>query len=205
MAEKQTHLGRDARRAMIARAAQALIFEQGLGALRTRAVAARAGINISTLHFHVAGKSELIALAAETVRDDFLALLPPAPDPSRPARAMLRAEASAYEASLRDRPELAACYAEISQAGEAEEILSRFAEDWLARWVAILEIGRAQGVFRADLAPLPAALAITGALTAFGHRGGRGRGGDRLAMFRPVFEELERGVLAAPVGEGEGR
>ena len=192
------YIRKDERRAMIAAAARRLIAERGYAALRTREVAAEVGINISTLHHHVPSKAALALLVAETTRDAFLALLPPAPEPARPARAQLQAEAAAYRASLQDRPELAACYAQLSQSCDdpkIQSVLKGFTENWLARWTRILEIGRAQGAFRADLAPLPAALAITGALTAFGHRGPGGAARD-LTLFTPVFEELERGLLA---------
>lgn len=202
--EKQAYLRKDERRAMIAEAARALILESGLAALRTRDVAARVGINISTLHFHVPSKAALVVLVAETTRDSFLSLLPPAPDPAQPARAQLRAEAQAYHDSLRDRPELAACFGQLAQlAGTEPEVaamLDAFAQGWCQRYAEILAIGRAQSVFRPDLVPLPAALAITGALTAFGPRGTGG-----LAMFWPVFDEIERGFLARPDREGEAR
>lgn len=198
--EKQPYLRKDERRAMIAEAARALIVENGYAGLRTRDVAARIGINISTLHFHVANKAALVALVAETTRDAFLDLLPPAPDPARPARMQLRAEAQAYFQSLRDRPELAACFAQLMQLSASEPSIASqidgFTQGWCQRYAEILAIGRAQGVFRADLDPLAAALAMTGALTAFAPRGPKG-----LAMFWPVFDELERGFLAAPCVE----
>ncbi|MTH63254.1 TetR/AcrR family transcriptional regulator [Paracoccus shanxieyensis] len=194
---EKTYLGTNDRRTMIADAARALIVENGYAALRTRDVAARVGINISTLHYHVQNKAALVVLVADTTRDAFLALLPPAADPARPARAQLRAEAEAYFLSLRDRPELAACFAQLMQlAGSQPEIathLDGFAQGWCQRYAEILAIGRSQGVFRADLQPLAAALAMTGALTAFASRGPTG-----LAMFWPVFDELERGFLISP-------
>jgi len=202
MDHKQAYIRKDERRAMIAEAARALILENGYAALRTRDVAARVGINISTLHFHVPTKAALIELVAATTRDSFLAQLPLPPDPAQPARAQLRAEAQAYHDSLRDHPEQAACFAQLGQIAGTEPavaaMLDAFAQGWCQRYVEILAIGRAQGVFRADLAPLPGALAITGALTAFGPRGP-----DGLMMFWPVFDEIERGFLARPHNEGE--
>ncbi|WP_444461297.1 TetR/AcrR family transcriptional regulator [Rhodobacter capsulatus] len=195
----QPYLRQDRRREMIAAAAQALILEKGAAALRTRDVAARVGINISTLHFHVATKSGLLRLVAETTRAAFCALLPPAPDPARPARDQLRAEVQAYHDSLRDRPELAACFAQLAQIAPSEPeigaLIAEFTRGWCGRYAEILGLGRAQGVFRADLDPLPAALMITGALTAFGPRGPAG-----LALFWPVFTEIERGLIARPQG-----
>lgn len=198
-APPQHYLRQETRREMIAAAAQALILEKGAAALRTREVAARVGINISTLHFHVATKSGLLRLVAEATRDAFLALLPPAAHPDRPAPDQLRAEVQAYHDSLRDRPELAACFAQLAQIAAAEPeiaaLIADFTRDWCARYVEILALGRDQGAFRADLDPLPAAVMITGALTAFGPRGP-----DGLALFWPVFAEIERGLLARPTG-----
>jgi AcrR family transcriptional regulator len=197
--QSQHYLREDARRGMIAAAAIALILEKGAAALRTRDVAARVGINISTLHFHVATKSDLLRLVAETVRDAFLALLPPAPGPDRPAAAQLRAEVQAYHDSLRDRPELASCFAQLAQIAASEPeigaLIAAFTRDWCGRFVQILTLGRAEGAFRADLEPLPAALMITGALSAFGPRGPAG-----LALFWPVFTEIERGLLPRSTG-----
>ena len=202
--KKQPYLRGAERRDLIAEAARALMVENGLAALRTREVAARAGITVSTLHFHVATKSDLIALVAENSRDQFLALLPEAPDPDLPARTQLRAEARAYHDSLRDRPELAACFAQLQQLGGSEphvaEMLDEFTSGRLRRYETILEFGCTRGEFRADLAPLPAALALTGALTSFAQRGEGG-----LALYWPVYGELERGFLAAPSFGGERR
>ncbi|PYF12734.1 TetR family transcriptional regulator [Rhodobacter viridis] len=195
----QHYLRHETRREMIAAAAIAVILEKGAAALRTRDVAARVGINISTLHFHVATKSDMLRLVAETVRTAFEALLPPLPDPDRPAPDQLRAEVQAYHDSLRDRPELAACFAQLTQIAPSEPAIGALIEDftrnWCARYVEILTLGRAQGSFRANLAPLPTALMITGALTAFGPRGPGG-----LAQFWPVFTEIERGLQARPKG-----
>src|SRR3954470_10696985 len=52
---------RDDRRAELVEAAYQLIAEKGIEGLRTRDVAARVGINISTLHYHFDTKEKLIA------------------------------------------------------------------------------------------------------------------------------------------------
>ena len=83
-------------------------------------MAARLGINVSTLHFHVATKSALLRLVAETVRAAFDALLPPALDPAGSAQAQLRAEVQADHDSLRDRPELVVCFAQLAQIAPSE-------------------------------------------------------------------------------------
>jgi AcrR family transcriptional regulator len=192
---KQPYIRKDERRMMIADAARTLVLRNGIAGLRTRDVAAAVGINISTLHFHVPTKAALVALVAETTLETFLALLPCAPTPGRPAREQLRAEAQAYHDSLCNRPELTACFAQLAQIGAAEPeiatMLDSFSAGWCQRYAEILAIGKIQGVFRDDLDTLPAALAMTGALTAFGSRNAKNTG-----MFWPVFNELERGFLS---------
>lgn len=191
----QAYVRKDERRDMIADAARLLIAEKGLAALRTREVAERVGINVSTLHFHVPSKAALLTLVAETSRDAFLALLPPEPSAGSDALAQLRAEVRAFHDSLRDRPELIRCFGQLSQLAESDpEIaatLEAFTRGWACRYAAIIGIGRDQGVFRADVDPYPAALMATGALTAFAPRGPEG-----LAQFWPVYEEIERSLLA---------
>lgn len=196
----QSYVRKDERREMIADAARRLIAEKGLAALRTREVAERVGINISTLHFHVRSKAALLTLVAETSRDAFLALMPPEPAPGRDALAQLRAEVRAYHDSLRDRPELARCFTQLSQLAESDPEIAATLEDftrgWAGRYAAIIGIGRDQGVFRADVDPYPAALMATGALTAFAPRGPKG-----LAQFWPVYAEIERSLLAPAAKE----
>lgn len=196
----QPYVRKDERREMIADAARLLIAQKGLAALRTREVAERVGINISTLHFHVPSKAALLMLVAETSRDAFLALLPPEPSPERDALAQLREEVWAFHDSLRARPELAGCFAQLSQLAESDpEIavtLEDFTRGWAGRYAAIIGIGRDQGVFRADVDPYPAALMATGALTAFAPRGPEG-----MALFWPVYEEIERSLLAPEAKE----
>ena len=183
------------RREMIAQAARQLIAEQGLAALRTRAVADRVGINISTLHFHISGKAALLDFVATTTRDAFLALLPPEPDPKYNARDQLHREVQAYHDSLRDQPELAVCFAQLSQAAasnpELAQTLADFTKNWCGRYCKIMTFGRDQGVFRPNLDPFAAALMVTGALTAFAQHGPGG-----LAHFWPVYSEIERSLLA---------
>ncbi|GHG90835.1 TetR/AcrR family transcriptional regulator [Pseudodonghicola xiamenensis] len=194
------YVRKDERREMIAEAARRLIAEKGLAALRTRDVAERVGINISTLHFHVRSKAALLTLVAETSRDAFLALLPPDPSPDRDALAQLRAEVQAFHDSLRDRPELARCFGQLAQLAETDAGIAATLEDftrgWAGRYAAIIGFGRDQGLFRADVDPYPAALMATGALTAFAPRGPGG-----LAQFWPVYQEIERGLQVRHVEE----
>jgi len=61
----------DTRRRDLMEAAQALIATRGLEGLRTRDVAARAGVNIATLHYYFATKEALIAGVVTHLSDQF--------------------------------------------------------------------------------------------------------------------------------------
>lgn len=62
---------RDERRAELVAAAYAMIAEKGLEGIRTRDVAARAGVNISTLHYYFGTKEALLLAVVEHVGTTF--------------------------------------------------------------------------------------------------------------------------------------
>src|SRR5689334_14077679 len=60
------------RRSELLDAAYTLIAEKGLEGLRTRDIVARAGVNISTLHYYFGTKDELLVAVLDHVRDKFV-------------------------------------------------------------------------------------------------------------------------------------
>lgn len=68
---------REARRAELVEAAYYLIADKGIEGLRTRDVAAKVGINISTLHYHFDTKEKLIAGVVDHVTHLFQTLRVP--------------------------------------------------------------------------------------------------------------------------------
>src|SRR5215831_143100 len=62
----------DSRRAALVRAAYDLIAAHGLEGLRTRDIAARAGVNVATLHYYFPTKEALIAGVAEHLAQQFI-------------------------------------------------------------------------------------------------------------------------------------
>lgn len=195
--EKTAHTYRDGdtRRGQIARAARGLIAEKGIAGLRTRAVAERAGINVSTLHFHVKGKAGLLELITKETINAFQARLPVLDLATGDALDMLRQEIASYRDSLEHHADEAQAFFEISNAAGQDPVIAAliedFTTDWRERFVAILTKGRNDGVFRATLDPLPAALMVTSSLVAFARVAPEG-----LQMFGWVGEEIERSVLA---------
>src|SRR5215475_12227879 len=63
---------REERRVELLEAAYTLVGEKGLEGLRTRDIAARAGVNISTLHYYFGTKEDLLAALLDHVGDKFV-------------------------------------------------------------------------------------------------------------------------------------
>jgi AcrR family transcriptional regulator len=70
-ASESTVPAADSRRTELVHAAYELIAESGLEELRTRDIAAKVGINISTLHYHFDTKEELIAAVVDHMTELF--------------------------------------------------------------------------------------------------------------------------------------
>ena len=80
------------RRQDLVLAAFELLAEKGFEGLRTRDVAARAGVNIATLHYYFPTKEALIGGVVEHVMTRFRSTLEPHGSPDRQLRNHLRAK-----------------------------------------------------------------------------------------------------------------
>lgn len=178
------------RRAAIAIAAREIIAEKGLEGLRTRDIAARVGINIATLHYHVPTKEALIALVAESIRDVFRAQYHRRPRKDKTAREMLRMEFEDFSESLAKTPSLLLVIGELHERARRDpgiaEIMAPMADFWRAQFADILRLGMADGSFRPNIDPVAGAVLITGALTQYG------RFQQRLDRPETLFSEIER-------------
>ena len=159
----------DERRLMIARAAREIITEKGLEGLRTRDIAARVGINVATLHYHVPTKSALITLVAESLRHDFAAQALARPRDGKTALEKLRMEFEDVYENIAETPERIMVLTELTEKGRRDptiaEIIMPIYEHWMLQYVEIFADGIADGSFRPDIDPLGAALITTGALS----------------------------------------
>ena len=157
------------RRREIALAARALIAEHGFGGLRTRDIAARVGINIATLHYHVPGKAALVELLASSLRDEFIAVKDRHPEVTRTPRERLRQELDDYIHIRRDKPQVHQAMGELliraKRDPSVEAIMQPLTDHWHARLAAIFAEGAAGGSFRAGCDPQAAASIVIGALT----------------------------------------
>jgi AcrR family transcriptional regulator len=153
-----------ARRAALVSAAYDLVAQHGLEGLRTRDIAARAGVNIATLHYYFATKETLLAAVVAHVTQLFRSLHAPLPPSAtafdelrhlllgqaRRRRAESRVDVVMHELMLRSRRD--------------KQVRKAFAA-LLAGWRAVVEdiVRRCkrERSIRADATPETAAAIIT--------------------------------------------
>lgn len=183
------------RRREIAIAARAIIVEKGIDGLRTREVAARVGINIATLHYHVRSKEDLLRLVVETMREEFveqgLRIDAQALDPL----GKLKLEIQEYKSLIVHKPDLLPLFEELGKRARTDPSLEPTVREmrigWHKRFVAILEEGKAKGQFRPTLNTEAGAHMIIGALVSFQYKPRH-----LLPLFDSVAEEIVRSVIA---------
>ncbi|WP_162247307.1 TetR/AcrR family transcriptional regulator [Devosia sp. Root635] len=182
----------DDRRVAIALAARQIIVEKGLEGLRTRDIAARVGINIATLHYHVPSKEALVALVAESIRHDFRAQSMRHPREGKSALEQIHLEFDDFRETVRDMPELIIILTELGERARRDSavaaIVTPLHQFWRNQFVEIYRLGIADGSFRPDLDPEGAALITTGAMSDCWRQSTVSRV-DRLEL---VLAELER-------------
>ena len=190
----------DDRRLAIAAAARDIIVEKGLEGLRTRDIAARVGINIATLHYHVPSKEALVALVAESIRNDFKAQSRRRSRDNKTALELLRMEFEDFAESITDMPQLIVVMAELSERARRDDeiaaIMSPLGDFWRNQFVQILGKGMTDGSFRSDIDPSAGALIITGALSEYGRLRGR------FSTMPTLFAELERAFARTQPSQG---
>ncbi|KFC70588.1 Transcriptional regulator, TetR family [Devosia sp. LC5] len=186
------------RRLAIAAAARAIIVEKGLEGLRTRDIAARVGINVATLHYHVPSKEALIALVAETLRDDFKAQALRQDRQGKTALQVLRLEFDDFREIVNDMPELNIVLTEMVERARRDPVIAQIItplyDFWRLQFVEIFRRGVEDGSFRNDIDPAAAALITTGALSDYWRQWTSFR-----ASLDQVLAELERAFVLNPV------
>ena len=146
----------EAQREALEHAAFDLIAERGLEGLRTRDIAARAGVNIATLHYYFPKKEELIRSVVEELKQRFRTRQEPqlATQPRNPL-IELRQELQDAQYQVRESPELFTVLFELftrSLRDPAIKAITRDIDaDWQEHIMGYLREGVEQGVFRKDL------------------------------------------------------
>jgi AcrR family transcriptional regulator len=148
-------LSGDERRRALILAAYQLLAEKGFEQLRTRDIAARAGVNIATLHYYFPSKEDLILGVVEHVLQVFSGGRPPQASDSGNPLEDIRAMFLNVEHLLETASETFIVLEEIGLRSLRDESLHaavrRLDETWRSYLEPLISTGIAQGIFRADL------------------------------------------------------
>jgi len=151
------HLPSDDRRAAIAAAARAIIVEKGVEGLRTRDIAARVGINIATLHYHVPSKEALIALVAESLRNAFMQQTIDRPRAHLSAAERMDLEFVDFREIALEKPEILLVFSELMERGRRDDRIAEAILPMKQRWrqilAGLLSEGVSDGIYRPDIDP----------------------------------------------------
>ena len=183
------------RQALI-QAAYARIATEGFEGLRTRDVAADAGVNIGTLHYYFPSKEALIRAAAQHMFQQFFATLSDAGAPLDP----LRRHLDALRHLLKTDQTLWAVGSEVALRAARDSIIADMLHQSEDGWYGFLHgqlvQGIAAGILDASLQPEDAAVTLMAAI--------KGLSMPWPGAFRPgqidqTFEQLQRwlGLSAA--------
>jgi AcrR family transcriptional regulator len=138
----------------VVRAAYAIIAEKGMEGLRTRDVADKVGINSATLHYYFPTKEALIQGVVEYLMQELRANRTRSQAPQS-AIDLLRAEFADIRVRLRECPDQLVVLTELAVRGWRDPIIAQMLkyldEGWRGHLVSVLDAGKKEGVFRADL------------------------------------------------------
>ena len=157
------------RKRELVKIAYRLIAEKGLEGFRIRQVAAEAGIDNGTLHYHFPSKEALIQGVVDyLVRDLENNRAPKNKNNHQTALSELRMEFEDIRLRLHDTPEQMIVLSELAIRSWRDpalaKIFAKLDDGWYAHLVNLLKRGIREGIFREDLSLQPCVRAIMVAL-----------------------------------------
>lgn len=143
-------------------AAYYLIAERGFEQLRTRDIAARAGMSIATLHYYFASKEDLIHGVVDYLHQQFITVHTPAFNVSSGTPLeQVRMQFADVQFRLREKREMIVVmnelYLRALRDPALHAMLKRLDDQWQEYFETVFKDGIKQGVFRTDLNPRAAA------------------------------------------------
>lgn len=157
----------DKRRQELITAAYRAIAERGFEGLRTRDVAAEAGVNVATLHYYFPTKESLIRGVVDHAMSRFRSTL----EPHGKASSQLRDHLRSVRRLLLDEPELGAVMVELALRSSRDDAIRELLADTFQAWHTttrgLLRRGVREGTLRRELDSAGAAALVMSTLTAF--------------------------------------
>jgi len=130
--EHLTERGKEQKSKLVG-AAYEIIAEKGLEGLRTRPVAARAGVNIATLHYYFRTKEDLIKGVTERLMKEFSTIVDPEIEPSNAAE-ILRKEFADQGFVARNHPSTYIVLMEIYTRAFRDPRLRTIVQGMISHW-----------------------------------------------------------------------
>ena len=137
------------RRGALVRAAYNQLAARGFEGLRTREVAAAAGVNIATLHYYFPTKEQLIEGVVEHAMDRFRTTLAPHGSPSDQLRNHLRS----VKRLVQDEPQLGIVMGELALRSARDPSIARIMRETNEGWHRIVRALLRRAVKEGDLRP----------------------------------------------------
>lgn len=137
------------RREELVEAAFNAIASRGFEGLRTRDVAAEAGVNIATLHYYFPTKESLIRAVLELAMSRFRSTLEPHGSPSVQLRNHLRS----VRRLMSDHPELGIVMGELALRSSRDRAIAAIVNEMRDSWQTIMRGLLRRGVREGALAP----------------------------------------------------
>ena len=150
--------GAATRRLALIRAACAIIADRGFEGLRTRAVAAKAKVNIATLHYYFPTKEALIGGVAEYMSSLFRSIRAPEQALDRgtpPALAAFRRELADVRYYWAHHRQMLEVMMELTRRAQRDPAVRRamrpLNDHWFSSILDVIVAGQGERVFRTDL------------------------------------------------------
>jgi AcrR family transcriptional regulator len=162
------------RKSELVEIAYRLIVQNGLEGFRIRQVAAEAGIDNGTLHYHFPSKEALILGVVDYLMEDLKNNRAVWKDAEQTALDELRLEFEDIRLRLRHTPEQFIVLSELAVRSWRDPVVAKIFrkldDGWHVHLVAMLERGIQQGIFRSNLNVLLCARAMMVALRGIGYQ-----------------------------------
>jgi AcrR family transcriptional regulator len=162
------------RKSELVEIAYRLIVQKGLEGFRIRQVAAEAGIDNGTLHYHFPSKEALILGVVDYLMEDLKNNRAVRKDAEQTALNELRMEFEDIRLRLRRTPEQFIVLSDLAVRSWRDPVVAKIFrkldDGWYAHLVAMLERGIQQGIFRNNLNVSLCARAMMVALRGIGYQ-----------------------------------
>jgi AcrR family transcriptional regulator len=199
----------DRRRDDLIKAAYGLIAKKGLQATRTRDIAERAGVKLSTLHYYFGTKEALLIAVVHHLNEEFAVRQQALGSGGRTWPPSLRSHLDSARQTFQENPDLAIVLQELALRAHRDAAIRDAFRELYNHWnmfvAHILTEEIRGGQRRADLDPEAGAIIVTSVIMGMLTQLGVDASAFDVNKVSKQFEALIGGVRRAPSGRGRSR